>query len=127
MFSIWPRQIFSVFTTDAEVLDLAHMFITTIIFAFPALATMQGFNPFIQGIGNAKVSLIFALLDGVVARISLSYIFGFVFNWGMFGLFLGYGLAAYATAVPGGIYFFSGVWKKRKLLVQTNSAEPAEE
>ena len=118
-FTLWPQQIFSLFTTDAEVLSLAQMFISTVIVAFPAMVMMQGFNPFIQGIGNAKVSLIFAILDGVVARIGLSYLFGFVLGWGLYGFFLGYCLAAYATAIPGCIYFFSGAWKKRKLLVQS--------
>jgi threonine aldolase len=32
------------------------------------------------------------------------------------GARLGYGLAAYGCAIPGMIYFLSGVWKKRRTL-----------
>ncbi|MEG1426894.1 MAG: MATE family efflux transporter [Oscillospiraceae bacterium] len=119
-FTLWPRQIFSLFTPDTEVLDLAELFISTIVVAMPAMAMMHSFNPFIQGIGNAKLSLILGICDGVIARIGLSFFLGNVLNWGLYGFFLGYCLAAYFTAIPAAVYFFSGVWKKRKLLVDTN-------
>ena len=122
-FALWPKAVFSLFTTDAAVLEMSTIFIQTILVAFPAFAIMPAFNCFIQGIGNAKVSLIIALLDGVVARISLTYLFAYVFEWGIPGLFLGYCLAAYVTAIPSALYFFSGVWKKRKLLVAGPSAD----
>lgn len=123
LYGIWPQAVFSLFTTDPEVLELSTVFIQTLLIVFPAFAIMPAFNSFIQGIGNAKVSLIIALMDGVVTRISLTYIFAYVLEWGIPGLFLGYGLAAYVTAIPSAIYFFSGVWKKRKLLVTSKSAE----
>lgn len=117
IYILFPQAIFSLFTSDAEVLEMAQMFITTVLIAFPAFVLMQPCNAFIQGIGNARISLIFAILDGVVARIGLSLLFAFVLDWGLYGLFLGYCLAAYATAIPAAIYYFSGVWKRRKLLV----------
>jgi putative MATE family efflux protein len=120
IFGIFPKEIFSVFTTDIDVLNMAPLFISTVLVSFPAFAIMDAYLPFIQGIGNAKVSLIFAILDGVVSRIGLSLLFGFVLNWGLYGFFLGYALAAYSTAVPSAIYFYSGVWKKRKMLVTSN-------
>ncbi len=122
-FAIWPQAVFSLFTSDAAVLELSVVFIETILVAFPAFAIMPAFNCFIQGIGNAKVSLIIAIMDGVVARISLTYIFAYVLEWGIPGLFLGYCLAAYVTALPSAGYFFSGVWKKRKLLVASKTEE----
>jgi Na+-driven multidrug efflux pump len=77
---------------------------------------MRGTNGFIQGVGNSMLSMIFALLDGFILRIGLSYLLGNVFGLGLFGLFLGYGLAAYGTAIPGMIYFFSNRWKKSHFL-----------
>ena len=38
---------------------------------------------------------------------------GVVLGHGLYGFILGYGLAAYGTAIPGTIYFFSGIWKRR--------------
>ena len=40
------------------------------------------------------------------------------------GLFLGNNLAIYATAIPAGIYFYMGTWKKRKALVRRRAPAP---
>ena len=61
-------------------------------------------------------SMVLALLDGVVLRIGLSWLFGIYLGWGFFGFVLGYALAPYGYAIPGVIYFLSGIWKKRKTL-----------
>ena len=60
-------------------------------------------------------------MDGVVARIGLCLLFERVLDMGLFGVLLGYTLATYVTAIPAMIYFLSGVWKKRKLLVQVKN------
>ncbi|MCI6909327.1 MAG: hypothetical protein MR832_09315, partial [Clostridiales bacterium] len=82
---------------------------------FPAMILMRGTNGFTQGIGNSGLSLAFSLLDGVILRIGLSWLLGVACGLGIFGFFLGYGLATYGTAIPGMIYFFSGIWKKRRM------------
>ena len=104
------------FSDDPLVHAQSGDFIRAILWMFPALAVMRGSGAFIQGIGNAKLSMVLALLDGVVLRIGLSWLFGIVFNWGFYGFVLGYGLAAYGCAIPGMIYFLSGAWKKRRTL-----------
>ena len=50
---------------------------------------MRGSGAFIQGIGNVKLSMVLALLDGVILRIGLSCLFGIVFNWGLTGIWTG--------------------------------------
>ena len=110
------KQLFMVFSDDPLVHGMSGTFISAILWMFPALAVMRGSSAFIQGIGNAKLSMVLALLDGVVLRIGLSWLFGIVLGWGFFGFVLGYGLAPYGNAVPGMIYFLSGKWKKRKVL-----------
>lgn len=110
------RALFSLFTSSEEVLELAPVFVKAIVFSFPAMIIMRGTNGFIQGIGNSNLSMIFSLLDGFILRVGLSYLLGQVFGLGLFGLFLGYGLAAYGTAIPGLIYFFFGKWKSSKFL-----------
>ena len=92
--------VFSLFTTDPEVIELAPVFVSAIVWSFPAMAIMKGTNGLIQGIGNARLSLIFGLLDAVVLRIGLSWLLGIECELGLFGFFLGYGLAAYGTAIP---------------------------
>lgn len=116
IYLVWGRTLFQMFTDDVAVHDMSAVFISAIIWMFPAMAMFRGGNAFIQGIGNAKLSLILSILDGVVLRIGLSWLFGIALEWGFFGFVLGYGLAPYGCAVPGFFYFISGIWKKRKTL-----------
>lgn len=108
------EELFSLFTEDAKVIELSGIYVAAIVWNYPAMVIMRGSNGFLQGIGNARISLIFALLDGFVFRILLSYIFGIAMGLGLYGFFLGYGLAAYGTGIPGAIYFLSGIWEKRQ-------------
>jgi Na+-driven multidrug efflux pump len=110
------KQLFMVFSDDPLVHEMSSTFIAAIMWMFPALAIMRGTHSFIQGIGNARLSLILSLLDGVVLRIGLSWLFGIVLGLDFYGFVLGYGLAPYGCAIPGMIYFLSGIWKKRRTL-----------
>lgn len=112
------EYLFMAFSNDPLVHEMSGTFIKAILWMFPALAVMRGSGAFIQGIGNAKLSMVLALLDGVVLRIGLSWLFGIFLDWGFYGFVLGYGLAPYGCAVPGMLYFLSGIWKKRKVLAE---------
>ncbi len=118
LYVIFGRQLFMLFSDDVAVHDLSGTFIRAILWMFPALTVMRGSNAFVQGIGNAKLSMVLSLLDGVVLRIGLSWLFGIVLDWGFYGFVLGYGLAPYGCAVPGMLYFLSGVWQRRKVLAE---------
>lgn len=115
---LFGKQMFMAFSDDGMVHEMSGTFIKAILWMFPALAVMRGSGAFIQGIGNARLSMVLALLDGVVLRIGLSWLFGIALNWGFYGFVLGYALAPYGCAVPGMIYFLSGVWKKRRVLAE---------
>ena len=117
IFTLFPVELFSILTTDPEVLALAPSFMFALTLSVPATTIMNPYNAFIQGIGNATLTLIIALLDGFVARIAISLFLSNVMDMGLMGWFLGYGLAAYVNFILSAIYFYSGVWKKRKALV----------
>ncbi len=118
LYILLGKQLFMMFSDDPAVHALSSTFIKGILWMFPALAIMRGTGAFIQGIGNAKFSMVLALLDGVVLRIGLSWLFGIALKLGFFGFVLGYGLAAYGYAIPSMIYFLAGKWKKRKTLAE---------
>lgn len=115
---LFGKSLFMLFSDDPLVHEMSGTFIKAIIWMFPALAVMRGTGAFIQGIGNARLSMVLALLDGVFFRIGLSWLFGLALNWGFFGFVLGYGLAPYGFAIPGLVYFLSGIWKKRRVLAE---------
>lgn len=112
------KEMFMLFSDDVLVHEMSTTFISAILWMFPALAIMRGSGAFIQGIGNVKLSMILAVLDGVILRIGLSWLFGIMLDFGFYGFVFGYGMAAYGTAIPGMIYFLSGVWERRKVLAE---------
>ena len=112
------KELFMLFSDDPLVHEMSGTFVAAILWMFPALAVMRGTGAFVQGIGNARFSMVLALLDGVLLRIGLSWLFGIALGWGFFGFVLGYGVAAYGNAVPGMIYFLSGIWKRRRVLAE---------
>ena len=118
LYSIFGKQLFMIFSDDTLVHGMSGTFIKAILVMFPALAVMRGSGAFVQGLGNARMSMILALLDGVVLRIGLSWLFGIVLDQGFYGFVLGYALAPYGYAIPSMIYFLSGIWKKQKVLAE---------
>ena len=116
LYICFGKQLFMMFSDDPAVHEMSKTFIRAILWMFPAFAVMRGSGAFIQGIGNAKLCMVLAMLDGVILRIGLSWLFGITFNWGFYGFVLGYALAPYGYALPSMIYFLSRKWEKRKTL-----------
>ena len=116
LYVCFGKQLFMVFSDDPVVHEMSHIFIKAILWMFPAFAVMRGSGAFIQGLGHAKLCMVLAILDGVVLRIGLSWLFGIALDWGFYGFVLGYGLAPYGFAIPSMIYFLSGCWEKRRVL-----------
>ncbi len=116
LYLFFGRQLFMAFSDDVAVHEMSGTFISAILWMFPAFALMRGSGAFIQGIGNARLAMVLAILDGVVLRIGLSWLFGIVMGFGFYGFVLGYALAPYGYAIPSTIYFLSGIWKRRKIL-----------
>lgn len=82
-------------------------FPSAFFFIYIAIATASGFTTF---------SMFCHILDGVVVRVALSLLLTRVFDMGLVGIYLGMGLAPTLSAVIAGIYFYSGAWRKRRLL-----------
>jgi putative MATE family efflux protein len=116
LYILFGTELFMLFSDDSLVHDMSGTFLKAILWMFPAFALMRGSGAFISGIGNAKLSMILAMLDGVVLRIGLSWLFGIVFGFGFYGFVLGYALAPYGFAIPSTVYFLFAKWNKRKAL-----------
>lgn len=112
------KQLFMLFSDDPLVHGMSGEFIRAILWMFPAFALMRGSGAFIQGIGNARLCMVLAILDGVVLRIGLSWLFGIYLGMGFYGFVLGYGLAPYGYAIPSLLYFLGGRWQKRRTLAE---------
>lgn len=114
---LWPRQIFGLFNSDAEVLEMAMTYVPCAVLLYYGFAMRAPFFGLINGIGHAKLNLFVGLLDGVVCRIGLALLLGVTLGMGIEGFWYGNAIAGYVPFVIGGIYFASGKWKTRKLLI----------
>ena len=119
----FPRQMFGCFVKEPRVLALAPVFVSAILWQFPALVLSRGTTAFVHGIGNIWLAFAFAMLDAFLLRILLSWLFGGVIFTAtpedrLYGYILGYGLASYGMALPGLFYYFFCPWKKRKLVTE---------
>jgi putative MATE family efflux protein len=117
---IFPEQIFRLFSKEPEVLAMAGKFMPSLAVCYITFGLMCPFNALINGLGFASLGLVSGILDGVVARIGLSLLLGLTFSWGVAGFWYGNAYAGFVTVMIGGIYYFSGRWKKRKLIIQGN-------
>ena len=117
IFALFPEQVFSLFDQDPEVLAMSHPYVPICALNMLGFATRATAMAFINGIGNSRLSFIAGFIDGIVARIGLSLLFGIFLGMGVQGFWLGSSLAGLVIGVIGAFYYASGKWKTRKLLV----------
>lgn len=110
-----PKAVFSLFTTEADVLALAPTYLRITCIGFAASLFNSSFNSVINGVGFTSLSMAIGLLDGVVARVALSAILGA--KLGLNGFFLGHSLAIWVTGILALAYYLSGHWQRRKLAI----------
>jgi putative MATE family efflux protein len=118
----FPEQIFSIFTSESEVLAVAMEYLPIAILVFWGSATRAPMNALINGSGNYKMNFATAILDGLILRIGLAFVFGLVLNMRYIGFWLGDAVASLTPFWLGGIYYVSGTWKTRKYIIK-GSAE----
>ncbi|MCQ2601638.1 MAG: MATE family efflux transporter [Treponema sp.] len=109
---IQPEAIFLLFTKDMEVVSKAAIIMIPSILNFFGCAARTFAFGIINGSGNAKLNLAIALFDGLISRIGLAYLLGFVLAWGPFGFWMGDAIAGYVPLLIGGTYYASGRWNR---------------
>ena len=114
---VFPQQVFSFFSSDPEVLAMAGEYAPIAAISFMGYASRSAFIGLINGLGFAALSFTIGLIDATVARIDLALLLGNVLGLGVFGFWLGGVLGGFTCTVIGGIYYLSGKWKKRGLIV----------
>lgn len=117
LFSVlFPRQIFMIFTSDEAVLAYAREFVYISCLTYIIMSAVMPFEGVLSGTGNAPLDFLGGVLDGVVCRIGFSLLFGLHFNMGAAGFFLGDSLARLGVLAVGAAYYYSGAWKKYKII-----------
>lgn len=114
---VFSRQIFGVFSNDPEVIAMAPRYMWVAVVWVLSICTMTPPYAVVDGVGNAMLGLVICIMDGVVARIGLCILLGNAM--GLTGFWLGNALAGFATTILAGGYYYSGKWKNRQPLLQT--------
>ncbi len=106
-----PEQIFAAFTTDEAVLTVANILVIPIILNFFGAATRSISFSLINGSGRTKLNLAVAIIDGVIARIGIAALLGFVLKMDCLGFWYGDAIAGFVPICIGMTFYLSGKWK----------------
>lgn len=106
------NTIFSLFTADAEVIANASVIIWPAIVNFLGATTRCSGFALINGSGKSKLNLCVALIDGMMARMGIAAILGFVLGMGCKGFWFGDAFAGFVPITIAMIFYFSGKWRK---------------
>ncbi len=109
---LFPSQVFGLFINEVDVLLVCLEYVPISVVNFVCSALRDGMNTFTGGCGNYKYNFAVAIIDGLIARIVLSLLFGLWMGMGYFGFWLGNAVAGVTPFVLGVIYYLSGRWKR---------------
>lgn len=111
---LFPDGVFSIFTTEADVLEKAAILIIPTIINFFGCATRAVAFSLINGSGNTKLNFAIAIIDGMISRVGIAALLGFGLKMGCEGFWFGDALAGWMPFVIGMTYFLSGFWRKER-------------
>lgn len=113
---LFPEAIFRCFTRDLAVLAQAETFVRIICVIYVCSAILGPYDSVVTGTGNSMLGFLGGVLDGVVFRLGLSFLFAWGLDMGVAGFFLGDALARVAPIIIGIVYYHSGAWKRHQIL-----------
>lgn len=108
---LFPNAVFRCFTSDEGVMAYARSFMLIAIPNFILAAIQDPFDGFVTGTGKTLFSLIGGLLDGVVLRLGLTYLFVYGIGMGLNGFFLANACSRLGPLVVDMIVYFGGKWR----------------
>ena len=116
LISLFPEQIFSIFTEkgDADVLAIAKGYVPIAILLFFGASARAIMNALINGSGNYGTNFATAILDGIVMRVGLALLFGVALDMKHYGFWLGDAIAGFTPFFIGVVFYFTGSWKKNR-------------
>lgn len=107
-----PEMMVGLFTSDAVILASATIIILPSVLNGLGAVTRCFAFAIINGSGNSKLNLMVAIIDGMIARITIAYILGWKLGMGPQGFWLGDALAGFVPFLIGFSYYMTGKWKE---------------
>ncbi len=111
--AIFPSSVFSAFTSDTRVLEVAGIIVIPIILNFFGAATRSISFSIINGSGNTRLNLAVAIIDGIIARMGIAAFLGFFMKMDCLGFWYGDAIAGFVPFIIGLTFYLSGNWRTR--------------
>lgn len=115
-FYITSDTVLSVFTTDSEILSLAHDVLLVEIFLELGRAVNIVMVGCLQAAGDIRTPTLVGVLGMWLCAVPLSYLFGIYWDWGLVGIWIAMAL----DEILRGLLFIyrwqSGKWKEKRLV-----------
>lgn len=106
------EPIFSVFTSDPQVLAMAGQYMLVDLVYFLGMALSTGPFALLDGVAATGLEMIIGMIESLLVKVICALVLS---QWfGLYGYWLGNSIGALTTPVLTYIYFLSGAWAKRK-------------
>mgnify|MGYP004568085873 FL=1 len=123
LLELFPVQFVRIFNNDPTVIEIATVYLRIVSLSFIPHAAYMVYNGVILGVGNSMLNMVNSILEGVVLKVTLSLLFGTVLGLGLNGVFIGNALAPLGALITSVVYYYSGMWERRKVIAQRDEPE----
>lgn len=122
LLQLFPSQFIRIFNDDPNVIEIATTYLRIVSLSFIPHAAYMVYNGVLLGVGNTMLNMVNSILEGVVLKVTLALLFGTVLGLGLNGVFIGNALAPVGVFITSAVYYYSGMWKRRKIVAQRDDA-----
>jgi len=119
VFFLFPGKLLGLYTKDAEVIRMGTAPLRTIAFAQPFLAAIMVLAGGLRGAGDTRYVMYLTAFGNWGIRLLFSYILGFVFSWGLIGVWVAMAMDQVIRGLLVTLRFHSGKWKDIKVSIPT--------
>lgn len=127
LLQIFPAPFIRIFNNDPNVIEIGTTYLRIVSLSFIPHAAYMVYNGVILGVGNSMLNMVNSILEGVVLKVTLALLFGTVLGLGLTGVFIGNALAPVGVFITGAAYYYSGMWKRRKIIAQREVGDQEEQ
>ena len=115
-FYITSDTVLSVFTTDPEILSLAHNVLLVEIFLELGRAINIVMVGCLQAAGDIRTPMLVGIFGMWLCAVPLSYLFGIYWGWGLVGIWIAMAIDEILRGVLFIYRWYSGKWKEKRLI-----------
>ena len=115
-FYIFSDSVLSVFTSDSEILELAHKVLFVEIFLELGRAVNIVMVSCLQAAGDIRTPMLVGIFGMWFCAVPLSYLLGIYWNWGLIGIWIAMAIDEIIRGILFVYRWYSGKWRNKALI-----------